>query len=100
MNLRNVTILALLAVLLGSLIGIAVYPRFKNIEKRGPAPDSVGVVLAGDVGATATTWAGEYLGFSAHAPFPTMLHDIRPVEATTTERRDILTMIQKSQGPH
>jgi hypothetical protein len=29
-------------------------------------------------------WVGEYFGFSAHALLPTMLHHIRPAEATTT----------------
>lgn len=44
-------------------------------------------------------WAGEYFGFSAHAILPTMLHDIRPVEPTTKERRAILAMIQRQPGP-
>lgn len=40
-----------------------------------------------------TIWTGEYLGFSAHGLLPTMLHDIRSVEETTTDREAILTMI-------
>ena len=39
-------------------------------------------------------WAGEYFGVSAHAILPTMLHDIRPVEPTTSDRRAILTLIE------
>jgi hypothetical protein len=39
-------------------------------------------------------WVGEYLGLSAHAVLPTMLHDIRSVEATTTDRKAVLTMIE------
>jgi hypothetical protein len=38
-------------------------------------------------------WAGEYLGLSAHALLPTMLHDIRFVEETKTDRKAVLTMI-------
>jgi hypothetical protein len=38
-------------------------------------------------------WAGEYLGFSAHAVLPTMLHDSRPVEETTSEREALLEVI-------
>jgi len=41
-----------------------------------------------------TIWAGEYLGMSAHAVLPTMLHDIRPAEATTTDREEVLLMIE------
>jgi hypothetical protein len=40
-----------------------------------------------------TIWAGEYLGLSADGLLPTMLHDIRSVEETTTDRKAILTMI-------
>ena len=39
-------------------------------------------------------WAGEYFGMSAHAIFPTMLHDIRPVGPTTSDRRAILALIE------
>jgi hypothetical protein len=39
-------------------------------------------------------WAGEYLGLSAHAVLPVMLHDIRSVEETTADRKTVLTMIQ------
>jgi hypothetical protein len=40
-------------------------------------------------------WAGEYFGFSAHAILPTMLHDIRPVEPTTADRRALLAIIER-----
>jgi hypothetical protein len=39
-------------------------------------------------------WVGEYFGLSAHAPLPTILHDIRSADATTADRKAILTMIQ------
>lgn len=42
-------------------------------------------------------WVGEYFGFSAHALLPSLLHDIRPVEATTKDRRVIITMIQRAK---
>ena len=41
-----------------------------------------------------TIWAGEYLGLSAHAVLPTTLHDIRPVQPTTTDRKIVLGLIQ------
>jgi hypothetical protein len=41
-----------------------------------------------------TIWVGEYLGISAHAVLPTMLHDIRPAEATTVDRQEVLLMIE------
>jgi hypothetical protein len=41
-----------------------------------------------------TIWVGEYLGMSAHAIFPTMLHDIRSAESTTVDRKNLLAMIQ------
>jgi hypothetical protein len=42
-----------------------------------------------------TLWAGETIGFSAHSlPVPTTLHDIRPVDATTSDRAQVLQMIQ------
>ena len=41
-------------------------------------------------------WAGEYFGLSAHAILPTMLHDIRPVEPTTSDRRALLAIIKDS----
>ena len=41
-----------------------------------------------------TIWVGEYFGLSAHAVLPTMLHDIRPAEATTTDRKEVLLMIE------
>jgi len=40
-------------------------------------------------------WAGEYFGFSAHAILPTTLHDIRPVEPTTSDRRALLAMLER-----
>jgi hypothetical protein len=39
-------------------------------------------------------WVGEYLGMSAHAVLPTMLHDIRPAQATTSDRKEVLLMIE------
>jgi hypothetical protein len=41
-----------------------------------------------------TIWAGEYFGMSAHGVLPTMLHDIRPAQATTTDRQEVLLMIE------
>lgn len=41
-------------------------------------------------------WAGEYFGLSAHAILPTMLHDIRPVEPTTSDRRVLLAIVEDS----
>jgi hypothetical protein len=43
-------------------------------------------------------WVGEYFGLSAHAVWPTMLHDIRSVETTTLDRKAILTVIQTAQS--
>ncbi len=43
-------------------------------------------------------WVGEYLGLSAHAVLPAMLHDIRSVEATTTDRKAVLTMIETAKS--
>jgi hypothetical protein len=50
--------------LLGSLIVVAEYPRFKRIEKRGPSPEGVTATLPGNmdmavaaVGATFNDWA-------------------------------------------
>jgi len=49
---RKQTILSLLvALLLGSLVVIAEYHRFKRIEKRGPAPETVAAILPGDMNA-------------------------------------------------
>ncbi len=42
-------------------------------------------------------WVGEYLGLSAHAVLPVMLHDIRSVEATTIDREAILGIIQRAK---
>jgi hypothetical protein len=227
MNRRYVLIIGtLFAALLGALVVVEAYPRFKKIEKRGPAPESVAAVLPGDVNAAAAAigntfnkwpdfdrpdrignhqnkfpygsqwshfflfdkndaqhplfpsdgeilvdrgvdsfveryvrvppqlrtrdvylydpsgdyyweseyfykgqpakfhcsflihlepaeksstkveifeyqpviWVGEYLGFSAHAPLPGMLHDIRSVEATTTDRKAIVNMIQRAKS--
>lgn len=225
MNRRHLVVIAtLLLVLFGAIIVVRVYPRFKKIEKRGPAPESIAAVLPGDVNATAALigmtfnnwsdfdqpsrfgsyqnkfprdsqwsrfflfrkddaqhpmfpsdeeillnrgadsfvesyvrippqrrtrdlylneptgdtywaseyfykekpaqfrcgflihlepagqdetrveifeyqpeiWAGEYLGLSAHAIGPVLLHDIRPVAATTADRRALLAVIQDS----
>jgi hypothetical protein len=41
-------------------------------------------------------WVGEYLGMSAHAILPTMLHDIRPAQPTTVDRQAVLQLIQQS----
>ena len=43
-----------------------------------------------------TIWAGEYVGLSAHAILPTALHDIRPVQPTTSDRKALLTRIQNA----
>jgi hypothetical protein len=43
-----------------------------------------------------TAWVGEYWGMSAHAILPAMLHDIRPVQPTTTDRQEVLRLIQQS----
>jgi len=43
-----------------------------------------------------TVWIGEYWGMSAHAILPTMLHDIRPVQPTTSDRKEVLRLIQQS----
>jgi hypothetical protein len=43
-----------------------------------------------------TVWVGEYLGMSAHAILPTMLHDIRPARPTTADRQALLQLIQQS----
>jgi hypothetical protein len=43
-------------------------------------------------------WVGEYLGLSAHAVLPGMLYDIRFVEATTTDRNEVLKMIQAAKN--
>jgi hypothetical protein len=41
-------------------------------------------------------WVGEYLGLSAHAILPAMLHDIRPAQPTTADRMEVLQMIQRA----
>jgi hypothetical protein len=46
-----------------------------------------------------TIWVGEYLGMSAHAVLPTMLHDIRFVESTTADRKNLLALIQATANP-
>ena len=43
-----------------------------------------------------TIWVGEYFGMSAHAVLPTMLHDIRPAQSTTAERKEVLQMIEEA----
>ena len=45
-----------------------------------------------------TIWVGKYLGLSAHAILPTMLHDIRPAEATTVDRKAVMAMIQGAKS--
>jgi hypothetical protein len=45
-----------------------------------------------------TIWVGEYLGLSAHALLPTSLHDIRAAEATTTDRKMVLSTIERSNN--
>jgi hypothetical protein len=45
-----------------------------------------------------TIWVGNYFGLSGHALLPAMLYDIRPVEATTTDRRDVLAEIQRANS--
>jgi hypothetical protein len=50
MNRRYVIVISMLCTaLLGALILVRAYPRFKKIEKRGPTPESVAAVLPGDV---------------------------------------------------
>jgi hypothetical protein len=44
---------AVSAVLLGSFAGLLAYPKFKKIEKRGPAPASVAAILPDDVNVVA-----------------------------------------------
>jgi hypothetical protein len=41
-------------------------------------------------------WVGERFGFSAHAVLPVMFHDIRFVAPTTSDRREVLDLVQKS----
>ena len=43
-----------------------------------------------------TIWVGEYFGMSAHAVLPTKLHDIRPAQPTTMDRKEVLQMIQEA----
>jgi len=46
-----------------------------------------------------TLWAGERLGFSAHAlPVPVWLHDIRFVDSTTRDREEVLRLIQATRA--
>jgi hypothetical protein len=52
MRRASIIVLALFALLLGSLVVLAEYRRFKEIEKRGPAPESVAAILPGDMDAT------------------------------------------------
>ena len=44
-------------------------------------------------------WAGEYWGFSAHGILPTQLHDIRPVDETTSDRKTLLDLITHAATP-
>jgi hypothetical protein len=46
-----------------------------------------------------TIWVGEYLGMSAHALLPSMLHDIRSAESTTVDRKNLLATIQTAATP-
>lgn len=43
-----------------------------------------------------TIWDGEKFGWSAHGVLPGMVYDIRTAEPTTTERQEILQLIQRS----
>lgn len=43
-----------------------------------------------------TIWVGEYFGMSAHGVLPSMLLDIRPAQATTVDRKQVLQMIQEA----
>jgi hypothetical protein len=48
-----------------------------------------------------TIWAGERLGFSPHAlPVPVWLHDIRFVDTTTTDRTEVLRLIEGTLQTH
>jgi hypothetical protein len=38
-------------------------------------------------------WAGEYWGFSPESYLPAKMHDIRPVDETTSDRRTLLDLI-------
>jgi hypothetical protein len=46
-----------------------------------------------------TIWIGERFGFSAHAVLPVSFHDIRPAEATTADRGDVLKLIEAAVQP-
>ena len=40
-------------------------------------------------------WVGEQFGISAHGPpVPVLLHDIRAVDGTTSDREEVLRMIK------
>jgi hypothetical protein len=41
-------------------------------------------------------WAGEYWGFSASSFLPAKVHDIRPVDETTSDRKTLLDMISQA----
>ena len=45
-----------------------------------------------------TIWVGEYLGLSAHAILPAMLHDIRFVQPTTKDRVEVLRLVLQAAG--
>jgi hypothetical protein len=48
---RRQTVILIVALLVGSLVAVAEYPRFKRIEKRGPAAEPVAAILPGDMNA-------------------------------------------------
>jgi hypothetical protein len=52
---HKIIISTLCAAFLCSLLTVWVYPRFKKIEKRGPAPESVAAIVPGDVNAMAAS---------------------------------------------
>lgn len=41
-------------------------------------------------------WVGEYFGMSAHGVLPSMLHDIRPEQSTTADRKQVLQAIEEA----
>ncbi len=61
MNRKFVVSLSILcAALLGSLAFLAASSRFKKIEKRGPAPESVAAIMPGDADATLAAISGTF----------------------------------------
>ena len=59
------------------------------------APDANGGTRVEVLEYLPTIWAGERYGFSAHAPWPYFIHDIRVVEPTNSERFEILAKIKQ-----